>query len=81
VLKEVLKRERQLHEALQCTLDKVDVELKDGAFSMVYTDIILNKDQDAICVLDPEKFHPAIFHDFNNGAAMQNLETGEYNRY
>jgi hypothetical protein len=81
VLKEVLKREGLFHAGLECKLDKVEAERKDGDFSLVYTYTIKNNDQDTLYVLDPEKFHPAIFHDFNNGIAIRNAATGDYTRW
>jgi hypothetical protein len=81
VLKEVLQQEGLFHAGLECKLDKVDVQRKDGDFSMVYTYTISNKDQDDLYVLDPEKFHPAIFHDFNNGLVLRNAATGEFTRW
>jgi hypothetical protein len=81
VLKETLRLNGQLHAGLECKLDKVEAERNDRDFSLVYTYTIFNKDQDGLYVLDPEKFHPAIFHDFNNGLAIQNMDNEEYIRW
>jgi hypothetical protein len=81
VLKEVLKREGLFHAGLECKLDKVEAERKEGDLSLVYTYTIKNNDQDTLYVLDPEKFHLAIFHDFNNGIAIRNVATGDYTRW
>jgi hypothetical protein len=77
VVKETLKREGLLHEGLECKLDKVDLERKDGDSSMVYTYTISNKDQDDLYVLDPEKFKPAAHH-INNQLVLKNVENGNY---
>jgi hypothetical protein len=78
-LKETLKREGLFHAGMEGTLDGITVERDGKSLIIVYTYTLRNADQDDLYVLDPQKFHPAIFHDYRNGVTAQDLEHGEYN--
>ncbi len=62
-----LRRQRQFHAGLQCSLDKVRVDAMGDTCSVVYTYTLKNADEDDLYVLDPEKLDPDRFHDFQNG--------------
>jgi hypothetical protein len=79
VLKETLKRDGLFHAGLECTLDGITAERNGKSLTIVYTYTLRNNDQDDLYVLDPQKFHPALFHDYRNGVTAQDLDHGQYN--
>jgi hypothetical protein len=82
-LKETLKREGLFHDGLECKLDKaymytkIGADRKDDALTIVYTYTLRNLDQDALYVLDPQKFDQALFYKYGNGIIARNMDTRE----
>jgi len=71
-----LRRQGVFHAGLQCSLDKVRVEHKGGASSVIYTYTLRNSDEDDLYVLDPQRIDPAFFHDFQNGVWGRDVDDG-----
>jgi hypothetical protein len=80
-LKEALKRNGLLHAGLECTLDGISAKREKDSLAVVYTYTLQNNSQDDLYVLDPEKFHTALFHDYQNGVTARDLDHGDNNYY
>jgi hypothetical protein len=71
-----LRSRGQYHAGLQVSLDKVRVEQKGETSVLTYSYTLRNADEDALYVMDPERIHPAFFHDFQNGVSGQDVDDG-----
>lgn len=80
-VKEALKRDGLFHAGLECKLDGISVKRENNTLAILYTYTLQNNDQDDLYVLDPQKFHPALFHDYGSGVIAQDLVHGDNNYY
>ena len=71
----------QFHAGLECLLDKVRVERKGDASTVVYTYTLRNLDDDNLYVIDPQRIEPAFFHDFQNGVSGVDVDDGTVFRW
>ena len=71
-----LRSRGQFHGGLQVSLDKVGVQRKGETSVVTYTYTLQNMGQDALYVMDPERIHPAFFHDFQNGVSGRDVDDG-----
>jgi hypothetical protein len=74
-VKKALQQHGRFHAGLECSLDDVRVERKNGSCSVVYTFTVRNNDEDDLYVLDPKRIDPTFFHDFQNGVSGRNAAT------
>ena len=76
-----LRSRGQYHAGLAVSLDKVRVQRQGETSVLIYTYTLRNMDEDALYVMDPERIHPAFFHDFQNGVSGRDVDDGAVFRW
>jgi len=76
-----LRGRGQYHGGLGVSLERVRVRRKGEGSVLTYTYTLRNLDEDALYVMDPQRIHPAFFHDFQNGVSGRDVDDGALLRW
>jgi hypothetical protein len=75
-IKESLDKAELLHEGLQLTLNEIESIENGDTATVTYTFTLLNKDEDNLYVMDPNKVGDDVFQHFNLGLQFRRLVEG-----